>query len=256
MGYITAKSIVDELLLAEDAPDSWYSKYLIHCLNAIRELSYDILATPKTVILPILPNGTIEYPVGYVNWTKVGKLGTDGLVHNLGVNNKICTDLPVDACGNETRPHIAGDERHPERGLNGGLWGYTYFNYYQDGVIGNLFGIGGGYNIYGHFKNDKTNNRFVFASDAHETQIVIEYITNGVSDKGKTMVDELAKMAVIAFIRVENAKARGKESDSTILRMTREFEAEKRTLMKRQWSFTLPEFSEMWSKGFYQAPKY
>lgn len=252
--YITIDSIIKEMLLEESNPDSWYALYLSHALNAVRELTYDILATLKTEMLTIQPNGTVNFPIDYVNYTKIGIVNNNGNIDVLAINNKICLVPKEDDCGDEVKRDIQGDTRKID-GVSTNELGYYFYNYYHAGsIIGSLFGRGGGYNRKGHYRIDEQNRQIVLSSEIKVTQIVMEYIDNGVSSRGMTCVHEFAKQPVKNWIRWQRDVSRDEPLSKQEMRK-RDYEESFDLLSKRRLSFTLEEFKQAWRESFSQSFK-
>lgn len=246
---ITVKSIIDEMLLTESNPDSWYAAYLTHALNGVRELTYDIIATAKTKYLPIESNNVVYWPADYVNFCKLGVVDANGQIQAIGWNPKIALIDNKDNCGGDVARKATGEQR--------GIWfeNYTDENGETGAVFGQvMFGLGGGQNPNGYYRVDKNNRCFVFSSEVNVSHIVLEYVTNGVADKGKTMIHEWAKQSLIGWIRWQHSVAR-KESISEQKSLKQDYEGHLRTLRKRKFSFTISQFKGVWRRYNHQSYK-
>ena len=85
--YIPVNQIVNDFILTLDtddyvsyAPDTTIRAF---ALRGIREMGMDMLKVVRSLKLSVTSNGTVTLPDDYVDWTKVGVVGSDGLVYVL-----------------------------------------------------------------------------------------------------------------------------------------------------------------------------
>ena len=83
--YIKISQVVNDFLVTLDHDDYAGSvpetTIRAHALRGVREMGFDMLQVVRSLKLTIdQTTSSIELPCDYVDWTKVGVVGTDGLV--------------------------------------------------------------------------------------------------------------------------------------------------------------------------------
>ena len=91
--YVPLKQIVNDFMISLDGADyaSHASDAAIRnfALRGLRELGFDMLKVIRSLKLSVSSNNTVTLPDDYVDWSKVGVVGGDGLVYVLGENKNI-----------------------------------------------------------------------------------------------------------------------------------------------------------------------
>ena len=91
--YVPLKQVVNDFLISLDGAD-----YAAHAsdaavrnfaLRGLREMGFDMLKVIRSLKLSVSSNNTVELPDDYVDWSKVGVVGGDGLIYVLGENKNI-----------------------------------------------------------------------------------------------------------------------------------------------------------------------
>ena len=92
--YVPLKQVINDFMISLDGND-----YAAHAsdaavknfaLRGLRELGFDMLKVIRSLKLSVnTANNTAELPDDYVDWSKVGVVGADGLVYVLGENKNI-----------------------------------------------------------------------------------------------------------------------------------------------------------------------
>lgn len=251
MAYISLDSIIREML--DDNGDTLhlYNKYLKHGINAVKELSYDIMGKIYSVLLEVDDNLMVYFPDDYVDYTKIGVLGADGNIKVLGMNNNMMPAYYNDACGNLKGTAAMGETRKQD-----GPHGFYFQNYIDRGtVIGARFGYGGGYNPHGHYRVNKAMQRIELSLEVEESHIVLEYITNGVVKGAQTMVNEISKPAIRAYIIWKLNWTRRDASLAEREMYKKDFYTEKKLLNIREHAFTAEEFKAAYRRSYHQSVK-
>lgn len=181
-------NIVDAWLAEMDLAPSWHPKFLSRCLKALRSISIDRWQEPVSILIEVDSKHTATLPVNYVNWSKVGiKIGQ--YLKVLAVNpemhqlirqegDDVVAGLPLYQMPNGIDIHS-----YP---------GYQFFNYNGS----SLFGFGSGsLPSKGHFnivKRGDSTREITFDYDVNVgTKIVLEYISDGLSPDGNSVVDPM-----------------------------------------------------------------
>lgn len=130
--------------------------------------------TLKVKYLPISNLGTASMPDDYVVYNKVG-LVFKGEIWTLTVNDKLLPPRKdTDDCGISTTEAIEqGAESTVDR------WYFSPHRNKEGVYIGKLYGLGGGFNSKGYFRENKANRTFDL-SGVTGSEIVLEYLSNDV----------------------------------------------------------------------------
>ncbi len=177
MVQYTVNSIVKEYLAQiGDTNMGRFMKFKTIAVSGIRQWHMDVTGVPNVVTLDVSSTDRAPLPFDYLNYTKIGICGADGVMYPLAENNNICLDRNFDACGNESTCES-------DYSLGGG-YAYTAPGFVNDHwrngeMMGRFFGIGGGQNANGYFKIDTKNGEIVLKNllcSVH--QIELEYISD------------------------------------------------------------------------------
>lgn len=171
--------IVSEWLVENGKPENQRARLYTIALSGLRELHLDVNGVVKIVQLSINDNDTVDLPNDFINYSKIGIVGSDGRIHCLGRDNSINLNPSYNNCGTQvSNPNTTGID-YPFYGLPfaGAFYGLL------DGS-GAQFGIGGGNNNIGYYRLDRKNNRLVLANMnvLSGTSLIMEYVADIESD--------------------------------------------------------------------------
>jgi hypothetical protein len=141
-----------------------------------------LYATPDRI-------GAIPMPTDYEDYTKVA-IQSRGQYFTLTLNNDLLLNRRVD-CGEEVLEGATTVE------LNQISVPYNYYfapHFRAGNYVGEMYSVTGGYNNAGYFTVDNKLRRFI-VSNVPQTEIVIEYISNGAN------INSLVEDAAIDMIR-------------------------------------------------------
>lgn len=202
MIYEKLKSVVQSVMNEiGDSDNNHYIRYLTMGCDGLRELSFLLPQSLKTVYIEYdSTKGYIDLPLDCVSISKVGYVDCDKLVQ-LYENYDMPVSKTYDSCGNLIQAKspctcgVCNDccVTFNNFWYNGGfypLYGFTWF------------GIGGGQNYPGSYREITETNRLQFSSDFHKDSVYLEYKTNGLNptENGDMLVPEPAYMALKEFI--------------------------------------------------------
>lgn len=180
-------NIVNSWLADNDLPEQWYPKVLSWGLKALRKISIDRWQEPKSILLEVDARHTATCPADYVRWTKVAikigqyykTLAVNPEMHQLvrTESDDVVSTLPLYQMPN---------------GLDFANYsGYNFFNYGGS----TLFSVGGGLPSKGHFQvvnRGDTTWEITFDYDVRVgTQIIMEYISDGLNPNEESVVDPM-----------------------------------------------------------------
>jgi len=185
---------------ADDYTTHRKQKYLQLAILMYRELKFR--AHTNVEVAYITPNAVMNSPLpknfGY--WTKVG-INYGGTILNLSVNQDLVIENRFDECGDEFSSALAGitsgeiaidslGERYEG--------GYYYAPHWRNGqFVGEMYGVGGGYNGLGYFKVNPELNLIQFSPEVPRTEIVLEYASDGSDVNGSTLIPTIAVNTIV-----------------------------------------------------------
>jgi hypothetical protein len=172
-----------------------YQPVLQLAIRGFRELSLYASTQVKTKHLPMLPNKAVNLPSDYVKYTKIG-LCIDGRVLTLGLDDSLCLNGDYGPCC-DPLPSVAGAQKFDEYFDIG----YQFSPYFHNGqYVGGVFGYGGGFNGKGYYRINNETNQIQFSSEVPTSEIILEYISDGISQDGTTLIPIEAIEPLVAFI--------------------------------------------------------
>jgi len=270
--YIQLDQVINDFIITLDtddyvsyAPDTTIRSF---ALRGIREMGFDMNKVVRSLKLPVESNNTVTLPDDYVDWTKVGVVGTDGLVYVLGENKNLnmsqAYDLdsngdPQDADSDGFFDRVdsksATDSGSPasDAGIADGMESYIFRNFIHENNQGRLYGIGGG-NYYGEFRVNLDQNRLEMKSNSSISEVVIEYV----ADEARSVnprVHIYAEEALRSYIYYKLIERKAAVPANEKARARQEYYNERRKANARMKSFTKEELLKTIRKNFKQAPK-
>lgn len=202
---MTLDQLIRQYLLENgDAQLNKYARAYTIATAGLSQLSMDVSAVPKSVQLPVLPNGIVNLPLGFLNYISINVIGADGRLWGLAKNNEINTTAYYNSCGVQIRKHINTNEVEANINSNftGSLANPTYLaDHFRNGEnFGAYFNIGG-HNRIGEYKIDyNTKQIFLSALRTNLDFIVLEYISDIQADSGDYEVHPFLVETIKAWI--------------------------------------------------------
>jgi hypothetical protein len=275
--FIPVSEVVDDYILSIESDDyaSSASDNLIrtYALRGIREMGFDMSRIIRSLKLPVnTTNNTVALPDDYVDWTKVGVVGSDGLVYVLGENKNLnySQKYATDDAGNNydndgdgllerEDSKSATNSGSPSVGadISDGTDSFVFRNYVYDNNQGRLYGAGGGH-YYGQFRVNLDQNRIELKGNNSMNEVVIEYIADEARRPGKTrdtQVHIYAEEALRAYIYYRLIERKSSVPAGEKARARSEYYNERRKANSRLKSVTKEEILKTIRKNFKQAPK-
>ncbi len=133
-------------------------------------------------------DGMIELPCNFIRETKVGVINADGRIAVMSVDRKL--RIPPQASTMAQVENVLLEVFKE----NIGSFDFPFYNAYQGGnVVGEIYGNAKSINTLGYFNVNRTDNVLIVSPSipAGVTNIVMEYITDGVSDGIRLVPSEL-----------------------------------------------------------------
>lgn len=270
--YVPLTQVVNDFLITQEINDyaSDASDTLVRtfALRGLREMGFDMLKKIRSLKVPVdSSNNTAQLPDDYVDWSKVGVVGDDGLVYVLGENKNLNYSQKYSTIDGETYD-TDGDgllEREDSKtatnsgspslatDISDGLESYIFRNYVYDNMEGRLYGAGGGH-YYGEFRVNLDQNRLELSGNSDMNEIVIEYVADE-ARSNNPMVHIYAEEALRAYIYYKIIERRMHVPANEKARARAEYFNEYRRARSRMNSFTKEELLKVIRKNYKQSPK-
>ena len=241
--FVTVDQIVINYSLAIDPDDygSNVSDVMMrqYALLGAREIGFDVAQRIKSVKLTVDQSlGTAELPTDYVQMTKIGTLGTDGLVYVWAVNDNMNLGIQPN---NQDNQYLAD------------LDSYVFNNYLYTSSLGRLYGLGGGQGA-GQYRMNLVENRIEIAQDNNVDNVVIEYI----ADEAKSdcpLVPVFAEQAVKAYMYYNIVQRKTSVPANEKARARSEYYNERRLANARMKSWSKDQAMQVIRQNFKLSPK-
>jgi len=264
---ISIEQIVNDFLLTADGDDYVNNVSGIalrnYALRGVREMGFDIMKRVKSLKLEInQDNNTVELPDDFVDYTKIGVIGGDGLIYVFGENKNqnIAMQYVTDALGNPVDSNSDGvyDREDAKfigqgRGTLSDFESYTFRNFLYEGNIGRAYGIGGG-KYSGEFRINYEQNRIELYSTSNYDEVVIEYIADEARSENPS-VHIYAENALRSYIYYRLIERKASVPMGEKARARQEYYNERRLANARLKSFTKEEALKTIRKNYKQSPK-
>jgi hypothetical protein len=261
----SVSQVVNDFILSHGG-DDWagdVSDYTVrsYALRGLRDMGFDMLKRVRSLKLPVSSNSTVVLPEDYVDWSKVGVVGTDGLVYVLSENKHInmSQKYSTDASGNKYDSNGDGlYEREDDRsannsGVSSTGQDYSFSNFLQGGGEGRLYGAGGG-NTTASFRINYDQNRIELETNSNVTEIVLEYIADEALSNNPT-VHIYAEDSLHAYIYYRVIERKSAVPVNEKARARAEYYNERRKSNARMNAITKEDLLRVTRKNFKQSPK-
>ena len=246
-----------------------------HALRGIREMGFDMSKIVKSLKITVdTATNTVELPDDYVDWSKVGIVGSDGIVYVLGENKNInysqaysnasgtkvgnaasASDSDGDGVYDRIDSKGATNSGSPASSddVTQGFNSYIFRNYVY-GASNGLYGIGGGH-MYGTFRVNLDQNRIELETNQDIGEVVFEYIADEARSKNPS-VHVYAEEALMAYMYYKIIERKSSVPANEKARARQEYYNERRKANSRIKSFTKEEALKTIRKNYKQSPKF
>jgi len=240
-----------------------------HALRGIRDMGFDVSKKIRSLVLAINSvNNTVELPDDFVDWSKVGVVGSDGLVYVLGENKNINYSQAyqdghgIKVTDSDDAADSDGDgvfDRIEDKNSTAGSVESTDFNstVFRDYYYGNqnaIYGAGGG-RYRGEFRVNLDQNRIEISPISNVSEVVIEYVADEARSKNPSVHVYLEEaLTSYMYYRIIERKASVPANEKA--RARTEYYNELRKANARMKSFTKEEALKTIRKNYKQSPKF
>lgn len=222
---------------------------IFHTKRAIQEFSYDTLRSVNAQELTVPKNLSVVIPQDYVNYVELSWVDTQGVKRIIYPTTLTSNPSEMPVQDNKGVPiqdsfnnNIDGTSLTEERWRNNiyrditniegnSLVSYDY--YYANG--GNMYGYGQLYglqpelaNTNGWFTINEREGKFSFSADLVDKILLLQYISDGLSNDLDTRVPKMAEEAVYAYLKHAILASRINQPEYIIQRLKKEASAKLR----------------------------
>ena len=249
--YVTLDEVVRSVLIEEGQyTNHKLLQYTDYAIRTLKELNFDILQ--EVVAAELYPNDLnstrYDLPKDFVDYTRIG-VCVNGRVLPLGSMPDFCTVEKYDECGYVINAVPNTRVKTPVDSI------YWFDNIKNGEFIGKRFGNRGGQSTHGYYRIDKEANQLVAGSVVAGSPIILEYITDGSTDKSDIKVHSFAEEALRLGIRMRSIRMKRNIPQGEKEAARRDYYNEKRLARARMKNFTKAEAMQMARKGVQSAPK-
>lgn len=240
-----------------------------HALRGIRDMGFDVSKKIRSLVLAINSvNNTVELPDDFVDWSKVGVVGSDGLVYVLGENKNINysqayqdghgikvtdSDDAADSDGDGVFDRIE-DKNSTSGGNTSSSFNSSVFRDHYYGNQNAIYGAGGG-RYRGEFRVNLDQNRIEISPISNVSEVVIEYVADEARSKNPSVHVYLEEaLTSYMYYRIVERKASVPANEKA--RARTEYYNELRKANARMKSFTKEEALKTIRKNYKQSPKF
>ena len=242
--YIPLDQVINDYIIAmqEDDYASNVADYQIrqYALRGIREFGMDISANIKSVLLDVNEQyGYVEIPCDLLALTKIGQIGSDGLVYVFAENKNmnLLENYPAESV--------------PDYLL--GFDSYVFRNFLFEGTAGRLYGMGGGQGA-GEYRVNWAENRIEISMLSATTQVLIEYISDEAKCENPS-VPTAAEEALRAYIYYKTLERKASVPMGEKQRARSEYYNQLRLANARMKSFSKNDALQIIRRNFRLSPK-
>lgn len=264
---VSVDQVVNDFMLTADGDDYVNNANGVvvrnYALRGIREMNFDIQKKIKSLKLSInSDNDSVELPDDFVDYTKIGVVGGDGLIYVFGENKNISAPMKykTDAAGNRIDSDSDGvfdrvdaKDTGATRASMSDYESYTFRNFLYEGNIGRAYGIGGG-KYSGEFRINYEQNRIELYSTSGYDEVVIEYIADEARSTNPS-IHIYAENALRSYIYYRLVERKANVPMAEKMRARQEYFNERRLANARLKSFTKEEALKTIRKNYKQSPK-
>lgn len=242
--YTTLDEIIKSLLLqVEMNGEHQYMRFFELARTGLRELTFDTAKHIKTALLTVnKTTNSVALPADYVSYTRVGVYNSDGTIDYMARLDTLYTGsgTPIN------QDSITSVDNEPP--------------VFRDGLsLGKDYGRGGGQNYFGYYRENKIAKTLEFNSGVAVTEIVLEYLTDGldnVDSSSNVQVHSFLAEALKAYIYYAHIKYKRDYTATDKEMAKKDFYNQKRLSRARTQGMTKEEALVQSRKHIRQAPKY
>lgn len=251
---VPIRKIVSQYLNSSDRSSHEFARcYNVAVRGIENEFNLDVQGQFLTVLLDVQPNKTVQLPVGYINYSKVGVVNQAGEFVTLKRNDQLSN---YHAIYYDQANRNAGVPSINSFGTPYGFDNFSYnnlyyFNFWNYGTSFNLYGLDSGTATVGTFKIDIGADVILLDPQFCYPQVLLEYLSDGFdAQTDDYMIDSRCAEALLAWIRWQAAIDMPKRISPKMLPyLQKQYFNEKRKAKMRINPFNLAEMNDIIRRG-------
>ena len=236
---------------------------LFHAKRGLQEFSYDTLKSIRSQELTIPPSLTLALPQDYVNYVKCSWIDDAGAKHIIYPTRVTSNpnELPIQDQDGNIEQNFFGENNYAEQSLAEERWAsqtdinnlspddYRYPR--KEFLLGQRYGLQPEEaQVNGKFTINERLGTFSFSSDLVNKLIILEYISDGLSDCDNECIPKMAEQAMYMHIAHAILSTRMNVPEYIINRYKRERSSTLRTAKIRLSNIKIEEISQVFrNKG-------
>lgn len=248
---VPIKKIIAQYLNSADRSTHEFARcYNIAVRGIENEFNLDVQGQFQTVLLDVSPNKTVELPVGYINFSKVGIVNQIGEFVCLKRNDQLSNYHAIYYDQANRNAGVPTINAFTNPFLPAGNTGYNYaywYNFWQLGTSFNLYGLPSGTATIGTYKIDIGANVILLDPCFNYPQVLLEYLSDGYNETDDDyMIDSRCSEALLSWVRWQSCIDQPKKyGEGSLARMERQYYNQKRLSRMRMNPFNLAEMNDI-----------
>lgn len=226
--WILLDEAINEYLVESEQSNHKYFKLWHLGFGGMMDLGLDAFFIVRSMKLPVASNKTVPLPPDFLQYSKVGVLNGKGEIIPLSVNNKLTVAFDIQ----NARLEKTQDPNIPTATDQSGIW---WYNYWDSGFQGNIYGLPSGTPFIGSFKIDNENGVIILSEDFAYDYVMLEYVSSP-TDKGEYYIPVHFKQAIVAYLRwkdIISIPAKTHVQNSNVAMRRKEYFNERRLAIAR-----------------------
>ena len=214
-GWITLNSAIYDYIAQSGLSEHKYFQLFHIAFRVMEQLGLNFFYEIRTQKLPINPNKTVTLPADCQYYNKAGIFNGNGELIPLRYNDKISSyrDTIATRIADTTSPNFIN------------FYSYSspiFYNYWNNGAYGNLYGIPTENYYGGGFKVDEANRVIVLDPNFSYDSLVLEYTASPKDDQDYYIPVQFRE-AVIAWLRWQTNIDSAKSNSTRIMMFRHEY---------------------------------
>ena len=241
-GLVTIRYVVMQVLnRLQDYSMKQYKRLTQIALEGFGELNlFHLDAGLEVVYLHMSIGKTVDLPGDFIDYTKIG-FPVNGKLRVITKHDNLLLPRLFD----DTDVAVGNADAGEDEGVNNFIFFQDHFRNGQ--FIGGLYGLPGGLDT-AFYRVDKEHRQIVFSGTTPRSEIVLEYISDGVKADGSSLIPREALGALRTYILWQKDENDSRVPLNAKLRLEDQHEKAIEALRSFQNAFTADEYKRMvWS---------
>jgi hypothetical protein len=255
------RKIVAQFVDSSDTSAHQYRRlYNIAVRGLENEFNLDLTGHFITALLDVEPNKTVQLPVGYLNYSKIGIVNQSGEFVVLKRNDQLSNFHAIyydQTNRNAGVPSINSFGDFLGLNATNGYNNLYFYNFWNQGTSFNLYGLDSGTATIGTYKVDVGANVILLNPEFAYPQILLEYLSDGYDEsEDDYSIDSRAAEAMLAWIRWQQSIDQPKKFPANMVAFyMKQYFNEKRKAKMRLNGFHLSEMNDIIRRTTKLVPK-